>query len=115
MILQLGAIDDAEYYAFFRIHLGPRFTAAGVGVQFHYNQKPGIHFKVEVREEYRRGILKGITEGLATRFPDFPSSASIWVTVVTQHIVDSSEDAFYQAARLAIEQAYSRKNIFVKI
>lgn len=115
MISQIGAIEDAEYYAFFRVHLGPRFTAAGVGIQFHYNQKPGIYFKVrllEPQEQYRKSILGGIEDGLAARFPDFPSTGSVWITVITDHEVDSSENAFYQAARLAIEQAYSRKNIF---
>lgn len=74
---------------------------------FHYNQAPGIHFKAAVSEEYREAILKGIKDGMSIRFPDFPATGSIWITEVTEHPVDSSQIAFYQAARCAIEEAYA--------
>jgi translation elongation factor EF-G len=45
---------------------------------------------------------------MALRFPQFPESASIWITRVDAHDVDSSSMAFYRAARMVVEQAYSR-------
>lgn len=101
------APGELEVYAAFRIHLGPRFEAAGLRVQFHYNQAPGVHFKVEPPAEYRAAIIKGIEEGMAMRFSDFPSTGSIWITEVTAHDVDSSQRAFYRAGRLVIDQAYA--------
>ena len=98
---------EAEHYVYYSRHLGARFEAAGLRVQFHYNQVPGIHFKVSPPEEYRGAILKGLQAGLTLRFPEFPKSASVWVTEVTDNEVDSSHRAFYRAARLVIEQAYS--------
>lgn len=102
-----GAPGELEVCASFSIHLGPRFEAAGLRIQFHYNQSPGIHFRVEPPEEYRTAILRGITEGMALRFPHFPSTGSIWITEVIAHEVDSSQRAFYRAGRLVIDQAYS--------
>jgi hypothetical protein len=98
---------ELEVLARFSIHLGPRFEAAGLRVQFHYNQAPGIHFKVEPPEEYRGAILKGIVDGMAARFPGFPSTGSVWITEILEHEVDSSQRAFYRAGRLVIDQAYS--------
>jgi hypothetical protein len=98
---------EIELYASFSQHLGPRFEAAGLRVQFHYNQKPGIEFRVPVSDEYRAAIVRGIEEGMAARFPQFPSSGSIWITEVTEHEVDSSQRAFYRVARSIIEQAYA--------
>src|SRR5262245_56059507 len=95
---------EIELYASFSQHLGPRFDAAGLRVQFHYNQAPGIQFRVPVPEEYRDSILRGIQDGMAARFPDFPSSGSIWITEVSAHEVDSSQRAFYRVARSIIEQ-----------
>src|SRR6266478_3226740 len=36
---------EIELYSHFRQHLGPRYEVAGLRVQFHYNQTPGIHFQ----------------------------------------------------------------------
>ena len=96
-----------EVYGYFKKHLGPRLMSAGLRLQFHYNQAPGIHFKAAVSEEYREAILKGIKDGMSIRFLDFPATGSIWITEVTEHPVDSSQIAFYQAARCAIEEAYA--------
>ncbi|MES2735197.1 MAG: hypothetical protein V4672_02685 [Verrucomicrobiota bacterium] len=101
------APGELEVHISFSLHLGPRYQAAGLRIQFHYNQTPGIHFKVEPPEEYRAAILKGIEEGMAARFPNFPATGSVWITEVIAHEADSSERAFYQAGRLVIEQAYS--------
>ena len=98
---------ELEVYGYFSKHLGPGFQAAGLRIQFHYNQPPGIHFKVKPTEEYRDAILRGLRDGIALRFPEFPASGSIWVTEVTEHPVDSSGGAFYLAARMAIDQASS--------
>jgi hypothetical protein len=96
-----------ELYSYFSVHLGPRFEAAGLRVQFHHNQAPGIHFKVSPPEEYRAAILRGLQDGLALRFPEFPVSGSLWITGITAHQVDSSPRAFYRVARLVIDQAHS--------
>jgi len=98
---------EVELISHFSRHLGPRFESAGVRVQFHYNQIPGVHFKAEPSEEYRAAILRGLREGMALHFPEFPQSGSVWVTEVVEHEVDSSARAFYLAARLVIEQACS--------
>jgi hypothetical protein len=82
-------------------------TGAGLRIQFHYNQPPGIHFQVAPPEEYAEAILKGLTDGLSLRFPDFPSNGSIWVLEIFDDLVDSSQRAFYKAARMIIDQAYS--------
>jgi hypothetical protein len=100
---------EIEVYSYYRQHLGPKMESAGLRVQFHYNQKPGIHFKVEPREEFRSAILKGIQEGMAARFPDFPTTGSIWITEISESEVDSSARAFYRAGRLVIDQAYALK------
>ena len=84
----------AEY----SMHTGPRFVAAGLRIQFHYNQVPGIHFRVAVPEEYRRPIERGLADAMANRFPEFPASGSIWTNELMDDPVDSSETAFYIAA-----------------
>jgi hypothetical protein len=101
------APGEIELYTYFRQHLGPRFEAAGLRLQFHYNQMPGIHFKVPALNEYRGQIVRGIKDGITSRFPNFPATGSIWITEITEHEVDSSERAFYRAARASIDQAYS--------
>jgi len=98
---------EIEIYGFFRKHIGPRFIAAGLGIQFHYNQEPGIHFKVEAPSEYSEAIIKGLRDAMRVSFPEFPSSASIWITRIQIDAIDSSWMAFYQAARMVIEQAFS--------
>ena len=98
---------ELEVYGFFSQHLGPRFQSAGLRLQFHYNQEPGIHFKIQPNAEYAESILQGIRDGMALRFPSFPQSGSVWITEVTEHPVDSSRRAFYLAARMAIDQAFS--------
>jgi hypothetical protein len=80
---------------------------AGLKLQFHDNQAPGIHFKAAVNEVYREAILNGIKDGMSARFPNFPATGSIWITEVAEHPIDSSEMAFYLAARLVIEEAYA--------
>ena len=80
---------------------------AGLRLVFHYNQVPGVHFRAPVNEEFRDAILKGIKDGMAARFPNFPPTGSIWITEVSEHPVESSQMAFYLAARCAIDQAYS--------
>jgi hypothetical protein len=98
---------ECELFGSYRVHLGPRMEAAGLGIQFHYNQVPGIHFKTAVADEYRNAILQGLQEGMALRFPDFPETGSVWVVDVKADEVESSRRAFYRAARLVIEQAFS--------
>jgi len=98
---------EIEVYGYFRQHLGPRMQAAGLRIVFNYNQPPGIHFKARTPEGYRDFIVSGLRDGLAFRFPDFPESGGIWITEVVEHPVDSSQRAFYLAARMAIDQAYS--------
>src|SRR5262249_51996456 len=90
----------------FRRHLGPRYSDAGLRIEFHSNQTPGIHFKTAVNATYRESILKGLQDGLALRFPDLSDSTAIWIVQVDEHPVDSSSHAFYQAARMTIDQVY---------
>jgi len=106
-----SAPGEVEVYGHFSKHLGPRLMAAGLRIQFHSNQTPGIHFKAAVSDEYREAVLKGIRDAMATRFPDFPESGSIWITEITEHPVDSSPRAFYLAARCVIELAYALTQI----
>ena len=103
----MNAPGEVEVHGNYSMHLGPRFEGAGLSVQFHYNQPPGLHFKVEPPAQYRAAIIRGIEQGMAERFPDFPKTGSIWITQVAAHEVDSSERAFYRAARMVIDQAYS--------
>src|SRR2546421_8113872 len=98
---------EVEVHCTFSQHRGPRFVGAGLWIQFHYNQTPGIHFKADVPSEFCEAILKGLRDGMALRFPQFPKSASIWITRVDAHDVDTSSMAFYRAARMVVEQAYS--------
>jgi hypothetical protein len=100
------APGEVEVYSTFSKHLRGRFASVGLGIQFHYNPKPGIHFKSDVPPEYREAILKGLRDAMSLRFPQFPESASIWITRVEAHEVDSSWNAFYRAARIVVEQAY---------
>jgi hypothetical protein len=98
---------EVEHYAFFNTHLGPRFQSAGLRIQFHYNQLPGIHFIVEPPEEYAAAILKGLSDGLARYFPNFPDTGSVWVKEVTVHDVSSSQAALYRAGLLVMSQAFA--------
>jgi hypothetical protein len=102
---------ELEVSGTFRLHLGPRFQGAGLTVQFHYNQIPGIDFKANVREEYRAAILKGLNEGMTLRFPNFPEKGSVWITAIADNDIDSSQMAFYKAARMVIEQAFALSTI----
>ena len=96
---------EVEHCAYFSMHLGPRFQSAGLRVQFHYNEVPGIHFKVEPPAEYADAILKGLQDGLDRYFPRFPATASVWINEVIAHEIDSSQTAFYKAGVLVIRQA----------
>lgn len=96
---------EIEHQASFSQHLGSRFQSAGLRVQFHYNQAPGIHFKVEAPAEYADAILKGLQDGLDRYFPSFPSTASVWINEVIVDEVSSSRAAFYRAGLLVIHQA----------
>jgi len=98
---------QVDIYGRFSKYVGARFMGAGLRLQFHYNQIPGIHFKVAIREEYREATLKGIKDGMSIRFPDFPETGSIWITEVAEDPIESSEMAFYLAARCVIDQAFS--------
>jgi hypothetical protein len=100
---------EVELYCFYKQHLGPCMESAGLRVQFHYNQAPGIHFRVQPRDEFRQAILQGIEDGLAERFPDFPPTGAIWIKEITEHESDSSARAFYRAGRLVVDQAYALK------
>jgi hypothetical protein len=100
------APGEVEIYGYFRKHLGPRFMAAGLRIQFHYNQDPGIHFKAPVSERYEEAILEGLKDAMSIRYPDFPKTGSIWITEVTDD-VDSSWMALYLAARGVIDLAYA--------
>src|SRR5947208_10907194 len=103
---------EVELFGSYNMHLGPRYEAAGLRVQFHYNQTPGIHLKAEAPAEYRDSILKGLRDGLASRFPDFPDTGSVWITEIAEHEVDASQQAFYRAARMAIDQAFTLAQLY---
>jgi len=102
---------EDEVHGRFRKPLGSRFMAAGLRLQFHYNQVPGIRFKVAMRKEYREATLKGIQDGMNARFPSFPRTGSICITEVVEDPVASSETAFSLAARCVIDQAYSLSQV----
>lgn len=97
---------ELEVFASYRRHLGPRYEAAGVRLQFHYNQVPGIHLRAEVPVEYRDAIVDGIETAMSRRYPGLLSRASVWVVEIVDDEVDSSPVAFRRAAEAAIEQAY---------
>jgi hypothetical protein len=101
------APGEIELTCLYQKHLGPRYEGAGLRIQFHYNQVPGIHFKVAPPEEYAEMILQGLKDGLSLRFPDFPSYGSIWILEIFDDPVDSSQRAFYKAARMIIDLACS--------
>jgi hypothetical protein len=96
-----------KVYGWFRLILGPRSEAAGLGIQFDYDQAPGVHFKTQPPEQYRDHIVKGILDGLALRFPELLSTGSISIIEITADPVNSSQRAFYRAALMAIDQAFS--------
>jgi hypothetical protein len=74
-------------------------------VQFHYNQAPGIHFRVEPPAEYADSILMGLQHGLDRYFPSLPPTASIWINEIIVDEINSSRAAFYRAGLLVIHQA----------
>lgn len=67
---------------------------------------------MEPPEEFRQAIVKGLEDGLALRFPAFLASSSIWIVEINADAVASSQFAFYRVARLIIEQAFSRVQLF---
>lgn len=96
---------EVEHLTWFSQHLGPRFQTAGLRVQFHYDQAPGVHFQVEPPKEYEAAIIKGIEDGLTECFPNFPLTGSVWINEVMVDEVNSSPTGFYRAGLLAIHQA----------
>jgi len=105
--MPLNHPGEVEHYAFFSAHLGPRFQSAGLRVQFHCNQEPGIHFIVQPPKDYAEAIMKGLRHGLTRYFPNFLDSGSLWVKEITVHDVDSSQAAFYRAGLLVMSQAFA--------
>jgi len=103
--MPLNNPGEVEHHAFFSSHLGPRYQSAGLRIQFHYNQAPGIYFVVYPPAEFADAILKGLRDGLHRYFPDFPESGSVWVKEVDVHAVHSSQVAFYRAGLLVMRQA----------
>jgi hypothetical protein len=104
-----------EILSGYNLHMGPRREGAGLKIQLHFNQPPGIHFKVEPSESgYRRGIEKGLKEGAELMEPNFLKTAAIWVIEILEHPVDSSERAFYRAARLTLAQAATLKKLIAE-
>ena len=97
---------EIELYSHFSQHLGPKFEAAGLRLQFHCNQPSGIHFQVATSAEYRAAITRGIHEGMAERFPEFLATGGVYVTEITDNKIDSCERAFYRVARSVVEQAF---------
>lgn len=91
----------------FRNTLAGTFWEQALAFSFTTTRFQAFHFKTAVNQEYRDAILKGIQDGMAELFPNFPASGSIWIEKVYEHPVDSARIAFYAAARAAIEQAYS--------
>ncbi|KAB0325162.1 MULTISPECIES: hypothetical protein [Janthinobacterium] len=94
-----------EHLAWFSQHLGGRFRAAGLRIQFHDNQEAGIQWKVACPEEYQAAILQGLREGMNDAFPQYLASRSVWITDVLVDDVNSSPDAFYRVSLLVVAQA----------
>lgn len=102
---------NIEVHASFSRHLGPRYERAGVSLQFHPNQGVGIACKVPGAEpSYEQAVVKGIEDGLSARYGSAPMRCAIWITKMEQHPTDSSELAFYLAARGAIDLAHAVTN-----
>lgn len=102
---RIGIPLQIEHLAWFRQHLGGRFRAAGLRIQFHDNQEAGIHWKVACPDEYRAAILQGLQEGMQDAFPQYLASNGVWITEVLADDVSSSSDAFYRAGLLVVAQA----------
>jgi hypothetical protein len=101
-----------EIFTSFSVHSGPRYQFAGLRIEIHGNQAPGIYFKVEPSEEgYRRGIEKGLRESANLLGPNFLKTGSIWVLEIQEHPIDSSEMAFYRVARMAVDQVLAYRRI----
>ena len=99
---------DIEVHGHFSRHLGPRFQTAGVSLQLHSNQGSGIVCKVANAEPaYVDAIVKGVEDGLLARYGSVSIPRAIWITRIEEHPVDSSEAAFYLAARGAVDLLYS--------
>jgi hypothetical protein len=98
---------EVEVHGWFRKHQGPRMSAAGIGLQFHYNQVPGFHFKVEVEEELRVHILKELQRSMDRRFPRFPSTGSVWITRIDIDDIETCLWSVIQSTRMAVEQAFN--------
>ena len=96
-----------EVYGRYFRPLGPRGEGAGLGVRFQPTQARGIHFTVEPPEEYRAFIISGIEDAMAARFPSFLSTGSVSITEITDDGINSSQQAFYRAAGMAVEQAFA--------
>lgn len=94
-----------EHLAWFSQHLGGRFRAAGLRIQFHDNQEAGIQWKVACPEEYQAAILQGLHEGMNEAFPQYLASSGVWIMEVLVDDVNSSSDAFYRAGLLVVAQA----------
>lgn len=94
-----------EHLAWFSQHLGGRFRAAGLRIQFHDNQEIGIHWKVACPDEYREAILQGLRDGMNDCFPGYLASGGVWIKEVIIDDVNSSADAFYRAGLLVVAQA----------
>ena len=67
-----GSPGELEVYGYFSAHLGPRSVAAGLRIQFLYNQSPGIHFRGSLRKSIETPLSKVFWMDWLCDFPSYP-------------------------------------------
>jgi translation elongation factor EF-G len=86
----------------FRRHLGPRFQHADVTIQFLFHDKYEFSSLAKwSQENYDDTVERGIKDGLSDLGYDLEKGIKITLTNIGYHEVDSSEWAFYLAAKCA--------------
>jgi hypothetical protein len=104
-------LGEIEIQFRFRQYLGPRFQAAGVTLQFSTNDEYSFTSKAtwpDSNINYSGAVEKGVKIGLKESGYDINQGVHIVLKDIDYHEVDSSEFAFFLAAKCAVK---SRDNI----
>lgn len=93
----------------FNEHIGPTFNFAGISIRLQRAPETTISFgSIEITEEFKEPIIKGILDGLSDIGLDPDEKVSATIVAVEEHEVHSNAWSFYLASRIAVS---SRKTL----
>ena len=98
--MKYGGQIQADYW--FEKHLGPRFMTAGVRISLCVSDTYSFTSEATWPEsDYTLAVERGVRDGLLESGCDPDEGVNIILKSIAWHTVDSSEQAFYLAAKCA--------------